>query len=350
MIYIKNMENNIEGIVEREDINSVVFNIGCGMITLGKKDIKYIRRYAPAEQNALRERWKYKYFTRPEFIPDNLKDLAREFNNLGTIRYAAIENKREKDRTVKQIEGKELELQELNAKLATTSDNLIATKPKEDLEKYNGLVNELNLLVAKIKSIEYNKSLLQRELITLDKKVSGYINEFLVFRKRFMDQYDAVDEKSKEQNRPFFEGVKKELSLMESNFTKHTIDFNRYGLGIMVDAVLNRLLKANLIVDTGASVMVISKEIADKLGLNFTTKESATILVSLADGSKVKAYPTILESVKVGDVEVKNVRTAVLQNSQATEEDGLLGMSFLEKFVIRIDAKSNKLILEEFSP
>lgn len=350
MVYLKNKDNSIEGIIEKEDEFTVVFNMGYGTITLQKKDIKYIQSYTAEQQNELRERWKYRYFARSEFVPDNLKDIAREFNNLGNIRYLAIENKKEKDKTVKQIEKLENELQELNANLAASSDSLSAAKPEEDSNRYNALVNKFNFLVAKIKSVEYDKDSLQKELMILDKKVSGYVNDFLLFRKRFSQRYDDTDKKAQEQNRPFFGGVKKELDMMEKDFTKHTIDFNEYGLGIMVDAVLNNAVRANLIVDTGASVVMLSKEIADKLGLYFTHNDSAAMLVTLADGNKVKANPAILDSVKVGDVEVKNVRAAVLQNSKATQEDGLLGMSFLENFLMRIDAKSNKLILEEFKP
>lgn len=348
-VYLKNKDTNIEGIIEKEDEKTVVLNIGYGTITFNKSELKYIQRYASNEQDELRERWKYKYFMRPEFIPDNLKDVARDFKELETIRNIAVQNKREGDKAVRQIEGLDNELKELNANLSILSDKLSATKPEDGLEKYNALVSDFNSSVAKIKSAEYSKAEFQKELGLLDKKVFGYINDFRMFRNSFLERHNLADEKTRLQNRHFFEGVKKELNLMEKDFTKHIIDFNKDGLGIIVEAVLEKKVKASLIVDTGASLTVISKEVADRLGLNLTDKES-TIAVTLADGSRIKAYPMILASVKVADLEVKNVKAAVLQNSQDTPEDGLLGMSFLENFVIRIDAKSNKLILEEFNP
>ncbi len=45
-----------------------------------------------------------------------------------------------------------------------------------------------------------------------------------------------------------------------------------------------------------------------------------------------------------------NFTISTKKSIDSREEDGLLGMSFLEKFVIRIDANDNKLVLEEFNP
>jgi predicted aspartyl protease len=72
--------------------------------------------------------------------------------------------------------------------------------------------------------------------------------------------------------------------------------------------------------------------------------------VILADGSKVKAKPVILKSIKVGDAQLNNVQAAIIEKKGISEEDGLLGMSFLKNFLVRINTKENKLILEEFNP
>ena len=58
----------------------------------------------------------------------------------------------------------------------------------------------------------------------------------------------------------------------------------------------------------------------------------------------------ILESLKVKDAELKNVQAAVLKDRAPTPEDGLLGMSFLENFLVSLDVKANRLILEQFYP
>ena len=347
MVYLKN-KNNIEGIIEKEGETTVILNIGCGKITLEKKDIQNIYRYSPQEQEDLKKRWRYQYFAHPEFIPENLKDIAQDFNNLENERGVAIESKRATEQSKEKIEGLENELEKLNANLAQVSAKLSGLKAEDNVKEYNSLVEESNSLLAQINLDEYNKEALKKQLITLDKNISGYINDLRLFKKKLDERRGALSKETKEESKYFFDGVKRKIDGMESDFTKHIVDYNRRGSSIIVEALLNDLVKANLILDTGASLVVISPEIMDKLGLDI--KKGVPILTTLADGRKVKAKLVILESIKVKGVEVKNVQAAVLENQETTTEDGLLGMSFLENFMLKIDAKDNKLILEEFNP
>ncbi len=348
MVYLKN-KSAIEGIIEKEDENKVTLNMGYGNIALEKKDIEYIDRYNLREQAELRNRWHSQYFTRPEFIPAYLQDIAIEFNKLGGLRDSAIKGKIEQDKASEEIKRLEDELKELQANLAGASDKLTWLKPEDEQKEYNSLVEEFNTLVAKIKLFEYNKDVLQKQVGALDKKTTGYINDFNLFRKKFSDVYAALGEESKEQNRYFFKGINKKLNELDNDFTRHLIDYEPYGSHIVVEALLNDWVKAHLVVDTGASLVIISQEIADKLGLNIS-KEESSILVTLADGREVMATPVILESLKVKDAELKNVRAAVLKSKAPAPEDGLLGMSFLENFLLSLDVRANRLILEEFYP
>ncbi|MFZ2603607.1 MAG: retropepsin-like aspartic protease [Candidatus Omnitrophota bacterium] len=347
MVYLKN-GNNIEGIIEKEDKNALTLNIGCGKISLLKKDVKHIDIYSFNEQNSLKERWNSAYFMRPEFIPDDLKGLAGGFTALEILRIITVKNKKEKDKAAKKVTETEIELNELNANLAGVSDKLTRARPEDNLTDYNSLVNGYNSLVAKIKLAEYNKEALQKEVVALDKKISGYINDFSEFRERFRKTHDALKKEAREQYRYFFEGVDKKLNTMDNDFTRHTISYNRYGSSIIVETLLNGTIRANLILDTGSTFVVISKELANKLGLDIN--QNSPIFITLADGRNINALAVILESVKVKDVEVKNVRAAVLENKEGVEEDGLLGMSFLENFLFSIDAKANKIILQSFNP
>lgn len=347
MVYLKDKEG-MEGIIEQEDAGSLVLNVGYGRITLDKKDISGVRRYNIPEQEALKRSWNYKYFLRQEFIPEGLKGLADDFKGLLAARETAIAGKKEADKIQRKIGALENELKDLNSKLSLAAGQLGMIKPKEPQE-YNRMVNDFNSLTAKIKSFEYNKRLLEEQLLPLEKKACAYINDFGLFRKNFSQSYDSSDQETKERNKPFFEGISNELNLMEEDFTQYKIDYNSSGSGIVVEAVLNKAVKAKLIVDTGATMVMITRPVADKLGLRFDAK-GAGIPATLADGSRVSAYPVTLESVKVGGVELKAVPAAILESKKDGFADGLLGMSFLENFVVRIDAKNNQLLLEELRP
>jgi len=119
---------------------------------------------------------------------------------------------------------------------------------------------------------------------------------------------------------------------------------NRFGV---VEALLNGKVKAALLTDTGASMVVISRAVANWLELE-GVDDGETINVVLADGSVTTATPVTLDSVKVGSSEVKNVRAAITETPPGAGLDGLLGMSYLRHFHVKLDAAENSLVLEKY--
>lgn len=115
-----------------------------------------------------------------------------------------------------------------------------------------------------------------------------------------------------------------------------------------VDAIFNKKVDASLLVDTGASLVIITKSLADRLRLD-TNKDGTPIQLQVADGRKIEARYVVLPSIRIGDVEAKNVETAVMMDSKQDFgfKDGLLGMSFLRRFNFKFDYNNNKLILEK---
>ena len=102
-----------------------------------------------------------------------------------------------------------------------------------------------------------------------------------------------------------------------------------------------------MLVDSGASHVVISEEIARRLGIE-DLEDKPTVHAVLADGSITTGFSITLDSVKVGDSEVKNVNTTVAKRPPGAGLDGLLGMTFLSHFHVKMDAKDSSLILEKY--
>ena len=114
---------------------------------------------------------------------------------------------------------------------------------------------------------------------------------------------------------------------------------------ITVKALLNEKVEASMLIDTGATVVFISPGTAQKLGMEPAGKD--TVQIVLGDGSTAKAIPIILDSVKVGNAEAKNVSAAiVLEKPGRSIEDGGLGMSFLNRFHLHINTQKNLLTLK----
>jgi len=134
---------------------------------------------------------------------------------------------------------------------------------------------------------------------------------------------------------------KKELEPKEVEISKEM------GQMIIVEALLNNKVKASLCLDTGASCIVISNNIAKQLGIK---KQGKLAAVKVADGRTVTARFIVLASVNVQGVEAKNVEAAVLLGVKDNIKDGLLGMSFLKRFKFQIDTVNNKLILQKLKP
>ncbi|MBU0547553.1 MAG: retroviral-like aspartic protease family protein [Candidatus Omnitrophica bacterium] len=151
-----------------------------------------------------------------------------------------------------------------------------------------------------------------------------------------------ADEKIKVQQRA------KEAELRREHEPKE-VSVDKQSGHVKVTTTLNNKIKANLILDTGASLVILSNKIANKLGVDVNDQSAHPIEMILADGRKVEAKMIFLESVSVQDSEVKNIEAAILpeKESAAIPEDGLLGMSFLKKFNFKIDQKNDKLILEK---
>lgn len=84
---------------------------------------------------------------------------------------------------------------------------------------------------------------------------------------------------------------------------------------------------SEFLIDTGASQMALNAAHAKRLGLNFRYEGDPT-QVQTASGL-VNAYLVKLKSVRVGDIEVKDVRAFVIDGAYPATV--LLGMSFLER-------------------
>lgn len=126
------------------------------------------------------------------------------------------------------------------------------------------------------------------------------------------------------------------------------VDYSQNKLHIIVDVTLNNKVEAPLMLDTGATLIVLTKDIAERLGINLDNVQPDAKL-TLGDGGQVDAKRIILDSVKVEGVEANDVDAAVILNEEGELGfgQGVLGMSFLNRFNFKVDQKEKKLILEK---
>ena len=134
-----------------------------------------------------------------------------------------------------------------------------------------------------------------------------------------------------------------------------TVGFELKNQLVFVEASVNGKGPFSFILDTGASVTVLRPETAEKLGL-VEKKDEPAPKKRLRAGALMGEGATLLdvESIAVGKATARKVQVAVLAAPQADVPlaklgiayDGILGYTFLSRFVLTLDyrAKTLKLV------
>lgn len=117
------------------------------------------------------------------------------------------------------------------------------------------------------------------------------------------------------------------------------IPFTRQGSLMRVDARINDTITAPFLIDTGASGVSLPSSVADKLGIPIRV-DTPHARVMTANG--IVSRPVVrLDSIEVGGARVEGL-TATVNPSM---DIGLLGGSFFNNFVYRVDAAENVISL-----
>jgi clan AA aspartic protease (TIGR02281 family) len=118
----------------------------------------------------------------------------------------------------------------------------------------------------------------------------------------------------------------------------------RVGQTFVVQVRLNGTRDAKLILDTGAEISLLSHDVVLDLGL-FPTSSTPTVTLNTVSGT-VRADVVIVESMAVGAAEAHYVAVAVHDLPEAPPGiDGLLGLTFLNHFIVTLDPQRGTLHL-----
>ncbi len=113
------------------------------------------------------------------------------------------------------------------------------------------------------------------------------------------------------------------------------VPLHRSGNNFLVDARLGNAHSVRLLVDTGASMTILTPETLERSRVRYTDTGSTRVF-NTANG-QVRAPVYQLDALAVGDWQVSQLEVGVLELAGSTHIDGLLGMNFLRHFQFFID-------------
>jgi clan AA aspartic protease (TIGR02281 family) len=118
---------------------------------------------------------------------------------------------------------------------------------------------------------------------------------------------------------------------------------------VLVSVVLNGTKAFRFIVDTGAQRLVISRYVADMLGLDITHPLRFEAIVT-AERQTPPAAVVRLDSLQVGGIRVRGLEASVFDLPSTLRADGLLGLNFLRRFRVTFEFDRSTLILRRVAP
>ena len=121
---------------------------------------------------------------------------------------------------------------------------------------------------------------------------------------------------------------------------KTRIDMDARGHFVAKAKMNNRFVE--VLVDTGATNVAINKSTAKRLGIRLA-KADFKYEVNTANG-KTRAALAVIDRIKIGRVEVRDVRAAVLEDKALSST--LLGMTFLKELK-SFEVRNGQLILTQ---
>jgi len=129
---------------------------------------------------------------------------------------------------------------------------------------------------------------------------------------------------------------------------EYLIPFESSAGGIMlVDVLFNGHIRAKMVLDTGASVILISDVLAGRMRLGGEGDSRRRALLKTA-GGEVEGRAVTIDRVEVGDAVRRSVPAAISPKKEVFEGfDGLLGLSFLGNFKMTIDYRNRLIVLKE---
>lgn len=347
--------NSMDGIILKETPAEVTLSVGVGSVTIKRSQIATIRKSDAQGESQLKDAWQQHYFAHEKYVPKGLESVAAEFRTIDSQRNAAMENLARLQSPTTARNTLQDELRQLQKESVDCMSQLPPELPpanaehEAEIENYNALITRHNALLARMEIV--NDAIAQKRVTDNNcrKQISSYLQALLDFQTTFEARYDQHRQTGgTKQEDIFFAEMAQRVSAYSNEIKETDVPFDADDRHAIMTARINNQVDARLLLDTGATLVQISESLARRLNLQLP--DNSKVKVTLADGREVTVKSVMLDSVQIADARAEGVAAIVSPSEPSQGVDGLLGMSFLQEFDVRLDGASNKLILKRFDP
>ena len=116
-----------------------------------------------------------------------------------------------------------------------------------------------------------------------------------------------------------------------------------HGGVLLVPCLLNEAYRYWFLVDTGTAMTMVSREVAEEIGLDLRDPIRLTPIVSV---HKVAQAPVVrLNKLQVGGQGIAGIEALVITLPSELRLDGLLGVNFLSQFRVTFEFSQSTLVL-----
>lgn len=112
---------------------------------------------------------------------------------------------------------------------------------------------------------------------------------------------------------------------------------------IIIDVKFNNQVTVPMLFDTGSPGVILSENLASRLGL-FDSDQSNLMVFISGIGGEQAAFRTIIDRVSIGDITEELIPAHIVPNLSSSYE-GLIGMNMLSGYNITIDTINNRLVV-----
>lgn len=291
-------------------------------------------------------------------------DLNRTITDLSKARKAIKQLADTRQATAEQLELTRQQFRLLDAQNGELNLRLTRPLPAATNNQLVGMINANNV---RLRQLDEQRGQLQEKLAgdrrAVNEAEAKYADQVLALRRDFVALQQALASSLADPN------VRIALKVAHVNFqTPDTVDIATLlgaldrrikqieseifsesiplhvspGGSAMVHVAMGET-SVDMVLDSGAAVICLPAETADKLGISVPADAPAMRLV-LADGRTIPARGVVLPQVRIGQFSAQNVDAAVL-DATAIHAEPLLGMSFLGRFRFEIDTSERTLKL-----